>query len=666
MAPIVAVGSSVLVAGSPGIAGATTKKANATIKICKSVAGTLRFSVDGRVLSLSSRCGVVTAKSGLNRVSEIWAPASYKTVASISVSPVTASAGASVKTATANVKLAAHGTATVSFVNTKVVVQVASDPSSPPVGNPDPSSPPVGNSDPPSPPVGNPDPSTPLPAGSGYIEVCKYAADGWVEGSFPFTVTAGTTDVGTYSVPVGQCTGDITVPAGAVTVTEANEAPYSVSSVAAQPLGNLVSSTLGVGGSGTFTVVAGQETVAQFWNTTDLGWFKVCKILQNDEGSLAGKTFGFDISWTFTPPNGAAPITATGTASVVAVDASVPQGACVEPTNNWPDGIPQGSTVTITEQPFPDVTVSGVAITPETYDAATASTPAGTAVLTVPWGGYAADATFTNDPMGYVEVCKNFDPSSYDATNTASFTVNGGTPVTVQGGACSTPIEVPAGTATVSESLSANPLFYLSRVSTVSSTDPTGARLLSVGGPSVADPTALPVNPASVTVPYGDISNETVVTFTDTVDPTQFKICKQETSEDAKLSGSTFYFDWSYSYDGNTYSDSAPVALTIDYSTANPQGTVCSGLIDGPPAVDEAGDVVPVAISEETTSIPAVETDSITYSGGGKLVYDSTDGGSDPVQISDGDSAGSCIDPGPGINIVTFTNGRTPGYVIPS
>ena len=69
--------------------------------------------------------------------------------------------------------------------------------------------------------------------------------------------------------------------------------------------------------------------------------------------------------------------------------------------------------------------------------------------------------------------------------------------MTVQGGQCSSPIEVPAGTATVSEDLSANPAFYLESVSTVSASDPMGTRLL----------TGATTNPATVTVPYGDVGN---------------------------------------------------------------------------------------------------------------------------------------------------------------
>ena len=32
------------------------------------------------------------------------------------------------------------------------------------------------------------DPTTPPPAGDGYIEICKSAVDGYVEGTFNFTI----------------------------------------------------------------------------------------------------------------------------------------------------------------------------------------------------------------------------------------------------------------------------------------------------------------------------------------------------------------------------------------------------------------------------------------------------------------------------------------------
>ena len=207
MAPVIAIGSTALVAGSAGTAGAAAKKASPTITICAAVPGAFRFAVNGVPVSFKAQCGVVKAKIGVNHVTEIAAPALYRTIASISVSPAAARVSSSLRTATANLKLAANQAATVRFVNSKLVVQVptlpTTPPSSPPVVNPPVGNAPPASPPPSSPPVSNPDPVS-LPAGSGWIEVCKSAADSWVQGSFPFTITQGTTVIGTYVVAVGQ------------------------------------------------------------------------------------------------------------------------------------------------------------------------------------------------------------------------------------------------------------------------------------------------------------------------------------------------------------------------------------------------------------------------------------------------------------------------------
>jgi len=155
-------------------------------------------------------------------------------------------------------------------------------------------------------------------------------------------------------------------------------------------------------------------------------------------------------------------------------------------------------------------------------------------------------------------------------------------------------------------------------------------------------------------VPYGDVGNETVVTFDNAVDPTQFKICKQETSSDANLAGSTFTFDYSYA------DVTGSVNLKIATPTmANPTGEVCSGLIWGPAPVDPSGKPIPIAITEESTDIQAVQVTGILYQGNGEVLYVPA---SYPVSVNDGGTATICLDPGSGINVVTYTNGRTPGY----
>ncbi len=629
MAPVIAIGSSFLVAGSASATVNKAKSVKPTITVCKSVAGTFRFTVNGKALALHAQCAAVTAKAGVNHVTEISAPASYRNLASISVSPNAARVNSSLRTATVTVKLAAHGAATVRFVNAKVVTQVVTRSTG----------------------------SAPR-AATGSIEICKYAvSNDWVPGagtSWPFTYTGGSA-----SVPMGQCTAPLTVNAGTVVISEGDVHPYVVQAVTAYPPYALSSVNLGTyeatpgtsSGGATVTVSAGQDVEVNVWNQTLPSYFKLCKTLANNQGSLAGSTFNYSYTWSFTPPAaivGATPITGSGSTWVTAVAA--PGSVCSSGI-----AVPAGATITAWEgTSVPYVSVTNVAIFPAANNAGSAN---GTAVFTVPTDGSVASATFTNDPLGYIEVCKNFyetpfwDSVSYNGDNSAQFSVNGGPSFWVAGGACSAPIEVPAGTATVSEVIGSS--FYLWNVSTLSATDVFGTRLLS----------GATVNPASVVVPYGGVGNETVVTFTNVVDPTQFKICKQETSADANLSGGTFYFTWSYSVDESSYS--GDVALTIaPVTAANPTGLVCSGLIWGPPVVDTTGAAIPVAITEDPTLLPGVQLDSIGYQGNGIVKYDSTsyDGtyahdGTTPVQVSLKASGAFCIDPGAGINVVTFTNG---------
>ena len=602
MAPVIAIGSSFLVAGSASATVKTAKSVAPTLTVCKNVAGTFKFSVNGKALKLTAQCAAVKVGAGVTHVTEISAPASYKNLKSITVSPSKSLVSKSLKTATAALRLAANGAATVRFANIKTDPQQA--------------------------------------GGTGLIEVCKWVSDIYVAGSFPFTITAGGATIGTYSVAVGACTGAISVPAGSVTVTEGTESPYYVSAVTAQPSGNLASWVPGAQ-SATFNVAdsTAVTTTANFTNDTYLNQFKVCKILSNNQGNLAGQWFKFNVSWTFTPPTGAAPISNPG--GVVSVQAvAAPGETCVQPTAPtalWAN-VPVGSIVTISEQAYPDTSVSDVYVVPAGADAGSTAT---TAVLEEPAiGSGLAEAVFTNEPLGVVEVCKNFFPPSYDATNSATFSVNGGPSITVQGGACSVPIYVPAGTATVTETIGSG--FFLANVSTVSATDPFGTRLLSGNA----------TNPALVTVPYGDVGNETVVTFTNAVYGTQFKICTQETSADANLAGQTVTFGWSYagSWSGSVKLIIAPLSAT------NPQGEVCSGMILGPPSVNPDGSVTPVTVTEESVSgAGAVQVTGILYQGYGvwNSLVDSV------TSLPAAPAAGITFNPGAGINVVTFTNGRT-------
>jgi hypothetical protein len=503
-------------------------------------------------------------------------------------------------------------------------------------------------------------------AATGWIEICKYPYQPQTGGGgltnlipggtdWPFTYTGGS-----VSVPLSSCSPEQVVTAGTVTISEGDVYPYVVSNVDTVPpyaLGSAIpggyKSVGGSSGGATVTVNAGQVVEVDITNALLTSDFKLCKMLANNQGNLAGSVFGYDYTWSFTLPAtlSSPAITITGpnangspgTTSVTAV--ANPGQNCLAP--GIP--VPAGATVKAWEtNAVPYVSVTNVVISPATLDAGSAN---GTAIFNVPTDGSVVDATFTNDPLGYIEVCKNFyetpfwDSVSYNGNNSAQFSVNGGPSFWVAGGACSAPIEVPAGTATVSEVIGSS--FYLWNVSTLSATDVFGTRLLS----------GATANPASVFVPYGGVGNETVVTFTNVVDPTQFKICKQETSADANLSGGTFYFGYSFTVDGKTTSyDGLPLTIA-PVTAANPTGLVCSGLIWGPPVVNTSGAAISVTIWEDATTLPGVQLDSIGYQGNGKVTYDSTYGGLDPVQVSLKAVGKFCMDPGAGINVVTFTNG---------
>ena len=680
MAPIIAIGSSALVAGTAASAGATAKKAiSPSIKICEPVPGAFRFVLNGSVVSLNGKCEVFKAKIGVNHVTEISAPALYRSLSSISVTPAQVRVNSSLKTESITLRLAAGKSATVMFANSKLVVVVSGPaPVNPPPSNPLPVSPPpsAGGGSPggggPAP-VGNPDPVS--TGGTGDIEVCKTAADPMVEGTFDFTISAGGTLIASPTLtlaPISRetdantvCTGSIPVPAGTVTVTEATYGPgYWLQDVTANPLTALLTVDTTTQ-TATFNVVADQETTGDFIDATQLNTIKVCKTLANNLGNLGSSTppttFSYNVEWSFTPATTGGPYaTYTGGTSVSVVAVPFPGTAC----SIVGESIPAGATVWVTENndeaAAPYVSVSNVSIVPSQFDAATPTTPADEAVLTVPpvepvgFGGY-ADAVFTNTPMGFIEVCKYFDPSNYDnAGNWATFTVNGGSPFTVDGGDCSAPIEVPAGigTATVYETVGADYAFE-----GVSATSDSGVVDELTGpewkGVSTSDP-------AVVSVPYGGIGNETMVNFFDSVDPTTIKICAQDTTVDTNTAGAPLYVSesigFSYTHsDGSTGSLSVPV----DQTAGNPTGLNCKAVSISEPEfiLTPAGDAYTATITETGVTVtaptpapPTVEVTGISYAGNGTWSNDTAPGlpASIEVQVATG------------TNMVTFTNGPPP------
>jgi hypothetical protein len=235
-------------------------------------------------------------------------------------------------------------------------------------------------------------------------------------------------------------------------------------------------------------------TPAAAYADASTGFLEVCKT-----SDTANPVTG---SFSFTVAAGAATLTR-----------SVPVGACSGPIE-----LPAGQ-ATITEASVTGVGVNSITATGLTSPAnrlVRSDLGAQTAVVMIVAGDISTEtvATFRNfrRQTGFLEVCKDAAPgTSFPAGTTFTFTISGvpGTRV-VPVGACSGPIEVPAGSVTITEA--ARPDASLVNVVALPS-----ERLVSknIGGLS-----------AVVTIIAGNISTETVARFINTPVTGQLKICK--------------------------------------------------------------------------------------------------------------------------------------------
>jgi hypothetical protein len=318
---------------------------------------------------------------------------------------------------------------------------------------------------------------------------------------------------------------------------------------------------------------------------------KVCKTLSANATALAGSTFTFDVS------------SAAGASTVSIIANNAGSTAC-----KFLPKLPIGSAVSISERSAADSELTGVVVAPSSADNGSS---AGVAKLKVQSG--TTTATFTNQALGTIEVCKDAADDS-TASQSFQFTINGGSPFWVRSGDCSLAYRVPAGTATVSELVPSN--FELQSVSA------NNGHLLS--GPTD--------NPARVSVVAGGVATETVVTFTDRVKTGQFKICKE--SPEATLQNTSFSFTYSYTVNGSTVTGNPSV---------KPGG--CSGLSLPIPVVDANGQPVTVNVTEAPTA--TVRVGSIVLSGAGSLVTKNEGAGTASFTTGIGNTA------------ITYTNLRT-------
>jgi hypothetical protein len=450
-----------------------------------------------------------------------------------------------------------------------------------------------------------------VPPTPGYLEVCKQAGDSYVpQGPWNFTVTdSDGTVVGSQTTLTGQCSGDLSLTPGNYTVTEDSvTSPDYVSAITGIPTAPLTTNLADA--SGTFAVAAGAAETAVFTDSTLLGHIKVCKTIAANS-PLSDQTFNFTVT----------DLGGTQTISVMAA-----AGA----TRCSPDDtlLPIGSHATVTEQAVPNVALTGVKVLPASSNGSgTTSTSADVIV-----GPSIASATFTNQALGWVEVCKNAADAS-TATQTFDFSVNGGASIPVAAGHCSQPLQVPAGTATIQE-IESNPDFYLAGVTASA----TGIPQAIVSGPTNGEIT--------VQVQYGDVGDETVATFTDAVNTGEFKICTQESSEQANLAGQTFVYDYSVTDDGVT----APGSVSLT-EPASPGPATCSAEITGVPVVNPDGSVPEVTVTSLPPTVTDVQIDNIAYEGSGMLI-------SQP-SVPTGFPATQVYAIGTGSNVSTFTDGRT-------
>lgn len=277
-------------------------------------------------------------------------------------------------------------------------------------------------------------------------------------------------------------------------------------------------------------------------STTGHGWVEICKA--------------------FTPPTinmNPQPVvnfTVSGGGGTV----SVQSGNCSAPIR-----VNAGS-VTITEESQPWYQASAITALPGSTYLTNVDLPTQTATVMVTADMNSATVTFTDDPVtGYVEICKQAQAGSGLFGN-YSFTLSGedgytGT-TTVPVGACSQPIQVPAGTLTTAEA--GSNLYVTGIVATRNG----------VGNMLVAPAPDLTTGVANVSIEAStDPSVQTDVTYTDNV--VALKVCKAwDAQSGAEPGGASTLFPFAFSASGDPGPNGAPLPVSLTAGTLfNP---VCS------------------------------------------------------------------------------------------
>jgi hypothetical protein len=425
------------------------------------------------------------------------------------------------------------------------------------------------------------------PAQNGTLELCKTAADQYVNGYFNFDLTGPGGYSSTQSVLAGQC-NDVTVPSGTITITEPPIFPYALTSVATYPPSALLSSDLDTQ-SAEVAVPPESTSTVFFTNATLTGYVKVCKTLaRTADDVLAGQTFNYSVSATFD----GSPISVPSSVSVIASD--YPSTSCSFVGGDLtPFALPLGTLVSVSETGLPaTIHVVGTSVSPTSLNAGTPnSTTQNLYVGNLPapnnfgslGAGSVTQAIFTNEAFGYVEVCKT--SASINKGIPFQFTVAGVAIPPVEVGYCSPGTLEPVGSTTVTEA--PVPHVTLDKVSGTS-----GATQLG--------------NSAQVTVPY---NTDNIVTFDNKINTGTLKICKEQTSSDADLQNTTFNLAYSYVVNG-----------VVSYGTEALEPGQCSLPINNVPVLNSDLSPVWITVSEEKTSVPDVALEAVDLLGGGDTI----------------------------------------------
>ena len=366
-----------------------------------------------------------------------------------------------------------------------------------------------------------------------HLVVCKHASDNAVPaGPWQFAITNATTGAtaASASVTVGGCSNPIQLPPANYKITETFAAPDYVDSVTVSPTTALVGSpSLGTG-SVTVTVGSGSTTTVTFTNDTD-GSLSVCKAA-SDKAVPAGP-------WQFAITNATTGAT-VGSASVLVGNCSTPLPV---PAGNYK------ITETFTSPDY----VDSITVAPTTALVGSPSLTSGSVTVTVS-AGSTTTATFTNDTLGSLVVCKAASdnavpPGPWQFTITDATTGSTVTSASVLVGKCSSPLPVPAGNYKITETFA-----LPDAVDSITVSPPTAL----VGSPSLS------TGSVTVTVTAG---STTTATFTNDTDG-NLVICK------AASDGSVPPGPWQY-----TVTNTATGATV---ATASVLVGKCSSAIDLP------------------------------------------------------------------------------------